>query len=278
VLIDWFTVAAQIVNFLILVALLKYFLYDRIIRAMDRREEKIRSTLQEAQEEREKAREEAEAYRRKNEELKNAKDRMLDEAREEADLKRKELTHKAREEVESTRRRWQKSIEKEMNSFLQDLRQMTVREVYAISRKALKDLAEEELEDRMADVFVSRFKQLETDKKGTILEGIREENKVVVRSGSELSQASRQKITKMLKKEASEKIQLTYDTDPRMIMGIELKSRGEKVAWNIRDYIDDLEDRAKAALEKHIQGSEDLKKPGNAKEVGEIKRDDENNE
>ena len=35
---DWFTVIAQIINFLILVALLKRFLYGPIIRAMERRE------------------------------------------------------------------------------------------------------------------------------------------------------------------------------------------------------------------------------------------------
>jgi len=257
VLIDWFTVAAQIVNFLILVALLKHFLYDRIIRAMDKREEKISSRLQDAEDERKKAHEEAESYRRKNEDLKNAQEQMLDEAREEADRKLKELTHKAREEVDTARRRWQKSIEKEKNSFLQDLRRMTIQEVYDISRRALKDLAEVELEERMVDVFVSRFRQLKKDKKDTILKAIREESKVVIRSGFELSQASRQKIKKMLKEEASEKIEVTYDTDSQMIMGIELKSRGEKVAWSIRDYIADLEDRAKAALDKQIQESKE---------------------
>jgi F-type H+-transporting ATPase subunit b len=253
VLIDWFTVAAQILNFLILVALLKYFLYDRIIRAMDKREEKIRSRLQNAEDERKKAHEEAESYRRKNEDLKNRQEQMLDEAREEADRKLKELTRKAREEVNEARRRWQKSIEKEKNSFLQDLRRMTAREVYAISRRALKDLAEVELEERIVDVFGSRFRQMKKDKKANILKAIREESKVVIRSGFELSQASREKITKMLEAETSEKIEVTYDTDPQMIMGIELKSRGEKIAWSIRDYVADLENRAKAALEKQIQ-------------------------
>jgi F-type H+-transporting ATPase subunit b len=47
-LIDWFTVVAQIINFLILVALLKHFLYGRIIKAMDQREERINSRLEEA--------------------------------------------------------------------------------------------------------------------------------------------------------------------------------------------------------------------------------------
>ena len=39
--IDWITVAAQIVNFLILVWLLQHFLYGPITRAMQRREQRI---------------------------------------------------------------------------------------------------------------------------------------------------------------------------------------------------------------------------------------------
>ena len=48
-LIDWFTVCAQIVNFLVLVALLKHFLYGPILRAMDAREQTIAGRLAEAQ-------------------------------------------------------------------------------------------------------------------------------------------------------------------------------------------------------------------------------------
>ena len=40
-LIDWFTVLAQIINFLILIYLLKRFLYGPIIRAMEEREKKM---------------------------------------------------------------------------------------------------------------------------------------------------------------------------------------------------------------------------------------------
>ena len=39
--IDWFTFVAQIINFLILVALLKYFLYGRLVAAMDQRQQDI---------------------------------------------------------------------------------------------------------------------------------------------------------------------------------------------------------------------------------------------
>ena len=40
-LIDWFTVGAQVLNFLILVWLLKRFLYRPILHAIDAREQRI---------------------------------------------------------------------------------------------------------------------------------------------------------------------------------------------------------------------------------------------
>ena len=47
-LIDWFTVGAQIVNFLILVWLLKHFLYKPILNAIDAREKRIAAELADA--------------------------------------------------------------------------------------------------------------------------------------------------------------------------------------------------------------------------------------
>ncbi len=47
--IDWFTVAAQVINFLILVWLLKRFLYKPILAAIDEREKGIAAQLASAE-------------------------------------------------------------------------------------------------------------------------------------------------------------------------------------------------------------------------------------
>ena len=62
-LIDWFTVAAQAVNFLILVWLLKRFLYKPILGAMDAREQRIASRLRQAETEKAEARKDGEKLR-----------------------------------------------------------------------------------------------------------------------------------------------------------------------------------------------------------------------
>ena len=44
-LIDWFTVGAQVVNFLILVWLLRRFLYKPVLAAIDAREKKVAAKI-----------------------------------------------------------------------------------------------------------------------------------------------------------------------------------------------------------------------------------------
>ena len=104
--IDWFTVIAQIINFLILVALLKRFLYGPIIRAMDDRERRIASRLEEANRREQEAQEEIAAYRARREELEDAREDALARAREEAEKTRHELITSARAEIREMQQQW----------------------------------------------------------------------------------------------------------------------------------------------------------------------------
>ena len=66
-LIDWFTVGAQVLNFLILVWLMKRFLYKPILHAIDAREKRIATELADADAKKAEARTEREELRHKNE-------------------------------------------------------------------------------------------------------------------------------------------------------------------------------------------------------------------
>lgn len=70
-LLDWFTVVAQALNFLILVWLLKHFLYQPILDAIDGREHQIATKLAEAEANKIEARKEREEFRQKTRRLNN---------------------------------------------------------------------------------------------------------------------------------------------------------------------------------------------------------------
>ena len=75
--VDWFTLIAQVVNLLVLVGLLKHFLFGRIVRAMNEREATIAGRLEEAARGRALAQQEAESLRAKHRELEEQREQIL---------------------------------------------------------------------------------------------------------------------------------------------------------------------------------------------------------
>ena len=87
-LIDWFTVGAQALNFVILVWLMKHFLYKPILQAIDAREKRIAKEIADADEKKAEAQKEHEEFQHKNEEFDKQRAALLDKATDEAKAER----------------------------------------------------------------------------------------------------------------------------------------------------------------------------------------------
>lgn len=136
--IDYFTIAAQVVNFALLVFLLKHFLYGPLLKLMDERENAIISRQKESENAEREAQAEAQSYRKKKEELSAEHEELLIEAKEDAKEFRADMMKKARDEIEETKIEWQMDLQRQRDDFISDLRKYSGQQLYAISRRALK--------------------------------------------------------------------------------------------------------------------------------------------
>ena len=96
-LIDWFTVGAQALNFLILVWLMKRFLYKPILHAIDEREKQIATELANADKKKAEAQKESDEFKHKNEEFDQQRAALLSKATDEAKSERQRLLDEARQ-------------------------------------------------------------------------------------------------------------------------------------------------------------------------------------
>jgi F-type H+-transporting ATPase subunit b len=254
VLIDGFTIVAQIVNFLILVALLRRFLYGPIVKAMSEREASIASRLEEAGRKKQEAEREAAAYQEQKQALEEAREHMLHEAKKEAEAWRKELMKQAREEVDEAQARWQRAIGQEQEAFLRDLRERAGHQTYAIARRALADLANSDLERRIVEVFIRRIGELDGEMRTAIAEaGRRAGQPLLVRSAFEIPPELREQIASAVNAQIAGRQAVAFETTPDLIGGIELKAQGYKVAWSLAGYLESLEEELGEALKVHGQ-------------------------
>ncbi len=250
-LIDSFTVIAQIVNFLILVFLLKHFLYGPIISAMDKREEKIRSRLEDAQKKREAAEEERSGYEKERKQIEGQREKLLEEAREAAEQRRKELLEEAREAAHDRRRQWREALEREKEDFIRQLRQMAGREVFHIARRTFSQIADAEVEKQAVSVFLDQMASLDEKERDQFLSALEKgENRARVKSGFDIDPEQEERIVNRLRSALKEEMNVSFEVDDMLILGLQLSTHGHKIAWNIEDYLSDLEEKARKALNR----------------------------
>src|ERR1700689_1894127 len=148
-LIDWFTVGAQALNFLILVWLMKRFLYKPVLHAIDEREKRIAAELANADAKKAEAQKEHDEFQHKNEEFDQQRAALMTNATGEAQAERQRLLDEARKAAADLSSKRQAALQSEEQNLHQVIRRRTQQEVFAIARKVLTDLATTSLEERL---------------------------------------------------------------------------------------------------------------------------------
>jgi F-type H+-transporting ATPase subunit b len=243
-LIDWFTVGAQVFNFLVLVWLMKRYLYQPILQAIDAREGRIAAQLADADAKKADAKKERDEFERKNEAFDQQRTELLSKAGEEARAKGQQLMDGARQAADALTAKRKKALSDEQQNLKQAIVQRTREEVFAITRKALTDLADTTLEACMADAFSRRVRALTGKDKASLDAVLKNSAKPsIIRSAFDLPQDQRAAIGKALNETFSADIQIDFVVTPDVISGIELTVGGQKIAWSIADYLSSMEQR-----------------------------------
>ncbi len=241
-LIDWFTVLAQVVNFLILVWLLKRFLYRPILDAIDAREKRIAAELADADAKKIEAKKQRDEFQHKNEEFDQQRAALLSKATDEAKAERQRLLDEARKAADALSAKRQETLRSEARNLNQAISRQARQEVFAIARKALTDLATTSLEERLGEVFTRRLREMDGNAKESLGETLKAASApALVRSAFDLPAEQRAAIQNALNETFSAEIRVRFETAPDLVSGIELTTNGKKVAWSIADYLASLE-------------------------------------
>ena len=242
-LIDWFTVGAQAVNFLILVWLMKRFLYKPVLRAIDAREKRVAAELADADAKKAEAQTERDVFQRKNEEFDRQRTALLTQATDAAKAERQRLLDDARKAADALAVQRQEELRADARSLSQAIRRRTEQEVFAIARKALADLATTSLEERFGEVLTRRLRLMDAAEKAAFAEALdKSSGPVLVRSAFELPAEQSALIRKALHETFSTDVPVRFEVAPEVISGIELTAHGQRLSWSIASYLTSLEE------------------------------------
>jgi F-type H+-transporting ATPase subunit b len=243
-LINWFTVAAQIVNFLVLVWLLKHFLYGRIIDAIHARENKIAAQVAAAEAQETQAAQQLALYQAQLADLQKQRDETLAEARLDAGKQHAEMLAQARAGVQALETKWREDLGQERGAFLADLRHRAAAEILAISQRTVADLACLDVQQCAVQTFLEKLRKLDPSAWESLGAG-----DLVIRSAYELPEDTRAEIRQAIEERREIRAPLRFEQAPELGLGVELRGNGRRIGWNSESYLEALERDLLEALE-----------------------------
>lgn len=260
--INWFTFFAQIVNFLIVLLLLRRFLYRPIMAAMRARESQVAERFKEAESLAQRTRDEAGSYRMSRAELDASREALMAAATEAASERRTALISEARAEVEDAQSQWYAAVQHERQRFLQDTRARLGEATFHIARDALADLASADLEEAIVAAFLDKLRSRSAADhldNGFVNDT---DDVIIVRSAFELPPVLQDRIRNALsvppaQSDAAETApsdrSIAFVQSPDLICGIEAQFSSRRIAWNLRDYLDSYAERLETAIVSEME-------------------------
>jgi len=233
--IDWITVTAQIANFLVLVWLLKRFLYRPILDGIDAREAEITERMDAATRAKEDAAAVQATFEVKRDALQSEHAKMAEAIRHQAQQERDALLAEAHQRIDRERAAWQAHQDAEAHSFAVKLQRAGGQALLEMTRKALGDLAGTSLEAQMAAHMGSELAAMKDD----VLHAAGEPTEAIVTSSTTLPDAAQDAFRTALAQHFPQ-TKARFVTDPTQAPGVAVQLGGAQIVWSVDSYIEGL--------------------------------------
>jgi len=242
--IDWLTVGAQLVNFLLIVYLLKRLLYRPVLDAMSRRERRVADRLREAEARERDAEASSRQFQKQSSDLERDKARLLEQARADADKERRAQLEQARADVDEQRARWRAQLEQEWADAQDRFRIVLAGAITDAARRALADLADADLETAMARAFRRHLAEVSADDRRALGST---QDVAEIATAFEPGPDLKREIADAVR-EAFGPRDVRFVRAASVIGGIEVRVGGWQLSWTLAEHVRGLEDRLSEAL------------------------------
>jgi len=243
---DWLTVSAQIINFLLLVWLLKRFLYQPVIGAMDKREELITSRLNEAE------RRESEALTCKKSheaaiaEIANKQESLKEAAIVAANRQHQTLLEEARKVVAKRQEEWQQQVDRAAGVFIHELKLSSIDAIQSVIKRMLDDIANTGLDQQILTAFLELLNNLDS---AVLIDISKASDPILVTTAKALDIPGKHRVSTALNGLFGVDKAISYSVSKSLISGIELEAAGHRIGWNLSDYLDEMTAHVSEQLE-----------------------------
>jgi len=223
----WSTFILEIINFLILVWILKYFLYKPVLKIIEQRKTGIRNDLDEAQSLRDESLLLKQQYENRQQEWQQEKQLSRKKLHEELALEREQLIKDLNCSLEQERQKSQVLEERQLNDTVKIAQQQVLNNGARFTAMLLSRLADSELgtalENRLFTMLLENLASLPEERLEMLRTAAVEKDQTVkIISSNELNPVDRKKLEDALYRVIATRPIYEYQQDPKLLAGLRI--------------------------------------------------------
>ena len=184
----------------------------------------------------------------------------MDKAIADANTQRLQLLDEAKDAANKLSAKLEAASKEKQLTENMEIAKKTQKEVFAIARKALTEIASESLEKQSVGTFIRRLNDMKDEEKKKFIEAFKSNaNTILVRSAFDLPVKQQNDISEAVDAVLGTKSTLQFKTAPGIISGIELTTNGYKLAWSFSEYLDSLEKNISETMNEKTKADQEKK-------------------
>jgi F-type H+-transporting ATPase subunit b len=232
--IDWWTLALEAINFLILVWLLQRFLYKPVMGIVARRRKEMDAALAEAEEARRQTEAEATAYREKIAAAETERLDLIRDARAQIDEERSKVLAEARQEADGLLSKQRQAIADERTSAFENLREGAADLAVSLATTLLREATSGSVAETFLERLCRRFVELPDAEKARLLGPATEPGVLRVDTYPVLTKAEQRRWRERLSEIIGDRWTIEFDADANLVAGVRMyfPAASLEISWD----------------------------------------------
>ncbi|MDO4161920.1 MAG: F0F1 ATP synthase subunit delta [Pseudomonadota bacterium] len=237
--IDFFTFFAQMFNLLLLLYLLRRFLYLPVLKAVEERQKFIERELKKAASSHKQALQLEEECRQKMAEIEVQKQEILSRTRSEAQELAEKLTKEAQHQFVVAQKQWKQRLQNEQQTFERAVQALLTEHFKSFAVSALKQMAGVSLNDLMLAKLQEKIKNLPQRKKQEFAAAYQLKKHIEIVSAPKLQPQQRRQVTAFLQEQFELPVETKFKfvTDEKLVCGVAIQAEDQLIEWNFAAFL-----------------------------------------
>jgi F-type H+-transporting ATPase subunit b len=230
---DWTTFALETVNFLILVWLLKRFLYRPVLDVIARRQASVAKTLGDAESARAEVRRLQAEYEGRRRDWERERAHLRQELEDELDALRAKRMVVLAQELENERKRNEAARRRDREVERRELETRALQQADAFVARLLERFAGPALDARIVDMLLADLEALPAARRDMLTAALAGAIDVNVCSARSLESSVQQRVESVLAALAGGSVKIVYTLDPALLAGMRLRAGAWELAADL---------------------------------------------